>query len=71
LYRSNDTKKAPCRYYQGSRLSFNLDLQDLLHRLYEQGSYDLAIDYRTEPMPPLSTADAAWVDKVLCEQGLR
>jgi hypothetical protein len=46
-------------------------LQDLLHQLYEQGSYDLAIDYRAEPTPPLSTADAGWVDKVLREQGLR
>jgi hypothetical protein len=48
-----------------------INLQDLLHRLYDQGSYDLAIDYRTEPILPLSAADAAWVDKVLREQGLR
>jgi hypothetical protein len=48
-----------------------INLHELLHRLYEQGSYDLAIDYRTEPIPPLSTADAAWLDKVLREQGLR
>jgi hypothetical protein len=48
-----------------------INLQDLLHRLYDQGSYDLAIDYRTEPIPPISTPDAAWVDKVLREQGLR
>ncbi|HAA29924.1 MAG TPA: hypothetical protein DCE56_22305 [Cyanobacteria bacterium UBA8553] len=48
-----------------------INLQELLHRLYEQGSYDLAIAYHTEPIPPLSTADAAWVDKVLREQGLR
>jgi hypothetical protein len=48
-----------------------INLQDLLHRLYDQGSYDLAFNYRTEPVPPLSTADAAWVDKVLREQGLR
>jgi hypothetical protein len=48
-----------------------INLHELLYRLYEQGSYDLAIDYRTEPIPPISTADAAWVDKVLREQGLR
>ncbi|MEW5858242.1 MAG: DUF4058 family protein [Cyanobacteriota bacterium] len=48
-----------------------INLQDLVHRLYEQGSYDLAIDYTKEPIPPLSAADAAWVDKVLREQGLR
>lgn len=48
-----------------------INLQELLHRLYEQGSYDLAINYAGEPIPPLSTTDAAWVDKVLREQGLR
>jgi len=48
-----------------------INLQDLLHRLYEQGSYDLAINYHTEPKPSLSQADAAWVDQVLHEQGLR
>lgn len=48
-----------------------INLQELLHNLYEQGSYDLAINYRQEPLPPLSTADVAWVDKVLREQGLR
>jgi hypothetical protein len=48
-----------------------INLQDLLHRLYEQGSYDLAIDYHTQPIPPVSATDAAWVDKVLREQGLR
>ena len=48
-----------------------INLQDLLHRLYDQGSYDLVIDYRTEPILPLSAVDAAWVDKVLREQGLR
>lgn len=48
-----------------------INLQDLLHRLYDQGSYDLAINYRIEPTPLLLQADAAWVDNVLREQGLR
>lgn len=48
-----------------------INLQELLHRLYDQGSYDLVIDYAGAPIPPRSTADAAWVDKVLHEQGLR
>ncbi|NES45054.1 MAG: DUF4058 family protein, partial [Moorea sp. SIO2C4] len=29
--------------------------------MYDQGSYDLAIDYSQDPPPPLSTADATWV----------
>lgn len=48
-----------------------INLQELLHSLYEQGSYDLAVNYHQEPLPPLSTADAAWVDNILREQGLR
>lgn len=48
-----------------------INLQDLLHRLYDQGSYDLAIAYSQQPIPPLSAADAAWVDKVLRQQELR
>jgi len=30
-----------------------------------------AIDYRLSPVPSLSEADAAWVDVLLREQGLR
>ncbi|NEO40142.1 MAG: DUF4058 family protein [Moorea sp. SIOASIH] len=45
-----------------------VNLQQLLHNLYDQGSYDLAIDYSKDPPPPLSTADAAWVKEVLIEQ---
>lgn len=48
-----------------------INLQDLLHRLYDQGSYDLAIAYSQQPIPPLSPEDAAWVDKVLRRQELR
>lgn len=48
-----------------------INLQDLLHNLYDQGSYDLAINYQTEPIPRLSTANAAWVDQILREQCLR
>ncbi|NES83466.1 MAG: DUF4058 family protein [Moorea sp. SIO2B7] len=44
-----------------------VNLQQLLHQLYDQGSYDLAIDYSQDPPPPLSTADASWVKQVLIE----
>ena len=42
-----------------------VNLQQLLHNLYDQGSYDLAIDYSQDPPPPLSTAEASWVKQVL------
>ena len=38
-----------------------LPLNDILHELYDQGGYDLIIDYQQPPQPPLSAADAAWV----------
>jgi len=35
-----------------------LPLNDILHELYDQGGYDLIIDYRQPPQPPLSEGDA-------------
>ena len=37
-----------------------LPLNRILHTLYDQGAYDLVIDYRETAVPPLSDADAAW-----------
>ncbi len=48
-----------------------VDLGALLHDLYDRAGYDLAVDYTSEPVPPLEDADAAWVDKLLREKGLR
>ena len=46
-----------------------INLQELLHSLYEQGSYDLVIDYHQEPPSPI--IDRAWLDLILSPQGLR
>ncbi|MBW4505284.1 MAG: DUF4058 family protein [Scytonematopsis contorta HA4267-MV1] len=48
-----------------------LDMQALINELYDEGNYDLVIDYTQEPVPPLSQENAMWVDEVLKEQGLR
>jgi hypothetical protein len=48
-----------------------VDLQRLVHEIYDQGGYDLRLDYSRLPSPNLSETDAAWVDRVLQEQGLR
>ena len=37
-----------------------LDLNHLLHALYDRAGFDLRIDYGTPPVPPLTDADAAW-----------
>ena len=48
-----------------------LDLQSLLHGIYNRARYYLAIDYNQEPVPPLKPEDAAWSDTLLRKQGLR
>jgi hypothetical protein len=41
-----------------------LDLQALLHRMYDAGAYEDYI-YRGTPEPPLASADAAWAAEAL------
>ncbi len=48
-----------------------VDRQQVLNTAYDRGAYDLAIDYRLEPVSPLAPADAAWADRLLRERGLR
>lgn len=47
-----------------------VDLQALLRELYDRAGYDLAIEYRREPVPPLDADDAAWADVLLRSKGL-
>ncbi len=47
-----------------------LDIQTLVNELYDEGNYDLVIDYTQEPVPPLKE-NAAWVDEVLKQNKLR
>ena len=48
-----------------------LDIGKILHELYDRAGYDLALDYASEPTPPLSPGDAEWADALLGEKGLR
>lgn len=48
-----------------------LDLGRALHDAYRDARYDLRIDYRQDPPPALSPADAAWLAAHLRERGLR
>lgn len=48
-----------------------LDLQQVLTTAYDRAGYDLEIDYRAEPAPPLSGELAAWADEMLRGKGLR
>jgi len=44
-----------------------LPLNHILHELYDQGGYDLIIDYRQPPPPPLSEGDTAWARQLVTE----
>jgi Protein of unknown function (DUF4058) len=48
-----------------------LDLQAVLDAAYENANYDLEIDYRREPSPPLSGKLAEWTDRLLRSKGVR
>ncbi|MDZ8235901.1 MAG: DUF4058 family protein [Nostoc sp. ChiQUE01a] len=48
-----------------------VDLQALIHGVYDRAGFDLAIDYTSKPIPPLFEADAVWANELLQQQGLR
>ncbi|MBU7585662.1 MAG: DUF4058 family protein [Nostoc sp. TH1S01] len=48
-----------------------LNLQKIINDIYDQGSYDLRIDYTRDPIPALSAIDTAWLNDLLHQQGLR
>lgn len=49
-----------------------LDLGAAVAAVYQRGAYGLQIDYRHPlPLPPLTEKDAAWMDGLLREKGLR
>lgn len=48
-----------------------LELNGLVHDLYDRAGYDMVIDYQAQPMPPLSQADAVWAETLLREHALR
>lgn len=48
-----------------------LPLGILLADIYTRAHYDLRLDYRQPPEPPLSPPDAAWADALLRSKGLR
>ncbi len=47
-----------------------IPLQELLHNIYDKGSYDLAINYQKMTLSELSEQDSIWVNNILKEQKL-
>ena len=48
-----------------------LDLNSVLHALYDRARYDLRLDYGKPPVPPLPEADAAWARDRIATAGDR
>ncbi len=48
-----------------------LDLNTILHELYDRAGYDLRINYRADPLPAFAEEDAQWVDALLKAAELR
>ncbi len=48
-----------------------IDLQALLNEVYDIYGYDLVVDFSQQSVPALSETDAAWVDALLQEKGVR
>ncbi len=48
-----------------------LNLQDVLNAAYDRAGYDLRIDYKADPVPPLTGENAEWATQWLKNQALR
>jgi len=48
-----------------------LDLQKVLNTAYDRAAYDMVVDYRAEPAPPLTGPSLEWANGLLCSQGKR
>jgi hypothetical protein len=46
-----------------------VDLQGLLNEIYDKSGYDLKLDYRAEPVPPLANGEATWANERLKQAG--
>lgn len=49
----------------------DLDLNGVLHGVYDRARYDLRIDYSTPPAPPLRDQDAEWAEGIVKEMQTR
>ncbi len=48
-----------------------VNLKELVDQVYVRSGYDYFIDYQSDPLPPISGADLAWLEGLLRERHLR
>jgi hypothetical protein len=47
-----------------------LELQPLLHQIYDRARFGLAIDYQQQPLPKLSVEDWGWIGEAIDGENL-
>jgi hypothetical protein len=50
---------------RGKEPEAHLDLGAVFQAVYDRGAYDLSVNYRKEPQPPLEGDDSAWAKELL------
>ncbi len=48
-----------------------IDLRAILENPYDRASYDLSLDYTSDPVPPLDPVERRWAIRLLRSKGLR
>lgn len=48
-----------------------VDLQAVLHRVYDQADFAKTVDYQTDPLTKLDAGQKQWLDRYLREHGVR
>ena len=71
LFNLPDSIPPFCLPLQANDREPTVELQAMLNDVYDRSGYDYFIDYRVDPLPPLSEADLSWIDALLSEKGLR
>lgn len=56
---------------KGTDPDARLDLQEVLSTAYDRAAYDLVVDYKQDPFPPVTGPNAAWMIDLLRTRGLR
>jgi hypothetical protein len=42
-----------------------VDINTILHELYDRAAFDLRVNYGQPPVPPLGAEDAAWAGELI------
>ena len=71
LFNLPDSIPPFCLPLQANDREPTIELQAMLNDVYGRSGYDYFIDYRVDPLPPLSEADLSWIDSLLREKGRR